>query len=115
MGKIRVLVVDDSFFVRKAVTRMLSKEPRIEVIETAADGKEAIEKIIRYKPDVVTMDIVMSGMDGITALGYIMNNMPLPVIMFSSHTQEGADLTLKALDMGALDFVDKSSTDASLL
>jgi two-component system chemotaxis response regulator CheB len=109
MDKIRVLIVDDSSFVRKALTRIFGAEPDIEIAGTASDGQEAIEKITSLSPDVVTLDIMMPGMDGIDTLRHIMERKPTPVLMLSQHTHEGAELTLNALDLGAMDFVDKSS------
>ena len=114
MKKIRVLIVDDSAFVRKAIRRMLSTEPDIEVVDAAADGREAVEKVCRLKPDIVTLDVRMAGMDGLTALERIMRDCPTPVLMLSSLTQEGADVTLKALDLGAVDFLDKARAESSM-
>ncbi len=114
MKKIRVLVVDDSALMRKVITDMLSEDPEIEVIGTARDGYDAIEKIHKLKPDVVTLDIEMPRLDGLNTLGYIMSEIPLPVIMLSSYTREGAEATLKALDYGAFDFVPKPSGPISL-
>ncbi len=113
MNKITVLVVDDSAFMRKAIESMLAKDPDIQVIGFAANGLEAIEKVRTLKPDVVTLDIEMPRMDGLTALEKIMAENPLPVIMVSSLTTEGADATLKALDLGAVDFIPKDKSFAS--
>lgn len=110
MDKIRVLIVDDSSFVRKALTRIFEAEQGIEIVGSASDGREAIEKVASLNPDVVTLDIMMPGMDGIETLRHIMEMKPTPVLMLSQHTHEGAELTLNALDLGAMDFVDKSST-----
>ena len=112
--KIRVLVVDDSMFMRKAIRRMLSLAEDIEVVDTASDGREALRKISQLRPDIVTLDVKMSGMDGLAALERIMQDTPTPVLMLSSLTQEGADITLKALDLGAVDFIDKSRADSSM-
>lgn len=112
--KIRVLIVDDSVFMRKAIRRMLSFAPDIEVIDTAADGREAVEKTAQLRPDIVTMDVKMAGMDGLAALERIMHEHPTPVIMLSSLTQEGAEVTLKALDLGAVDFIDKARVESSM-
>ena len=106
--KIRVLIVDDSAFMRVAITKMMEKEPRIDVIDTARNGAEGLEKIKRLKPDLVTMDIEMPVMDGLKALGIIMKEMPLPVIMISSLTEEGADATFTALELGAVDYIPKA-------
>ncbi len=108
--KIRVLVVDDSSFVRKALLRMFDADPEIEVIGTARSGKEAIEKVRLLTPDVITLDVIMPGMDGLDTLKVLMESNPTPVLMLSQFTRQGAELTLKALELGAMDFVDKSST-----
>jgi two-component system, chemotaxis family, protein-glutamate methylesterase/glutaminase len=108
--KIRVLVVDDSSFVQKALLRIFDADPEIEVAGVAGSGKEAVEKVLLLKPDVLTLDINMPGMDGLETLRLIMERNPMPVLMLSQFTSEGAELTLKALESGALDFVDKSST-----
>lgn len=107
MNKIRVLVVDDSAYMRHIISTLLSSDNEIEVINTAVDGMDAIEKIKSLKPDVVTLDIDMPKMDGITALRKIMEDTPLPVIMFSAFTKEGAETTIQALEIGAVDFVYK--------
>lgn len=105
--KIKLLVVDDSAFMRAAIERMLKEEPSIEVIGTAANGKDAVTKTVKLKPDVVTMDVEMPVMDGLHALREIMKICPVPVIMVSSMTQEGARVTLDALDLGAVDYAPK--------
>jgi two-component system chemotaxis response regulator CheB len=110
MGKVRVLVVDDSAFVRKALLRIFDAAPEIEVVGTARSGKEAIEKVMSLAPDVITLDVIMPGMDGLDTLKIIMESCPTPVLMLSQFTKQGADLTLRALEFGAMDFVDKSST-----
>jgi two-component system chemotaxis response regulator CheB len=107
--KVRVLIVDDSSFVRKALARIFSSDPLIEVVGTAGSGQGALEKIAVLNPDVITLDIIMPGMDGLETLKAIMEVRPTPVLMLSQLTQQGTDLTLKALDLGAMDFVDKSS------
>lgn len=109
MNKIRVLIVDDSIFMRKALETLLSGEPDIEIVGMAKNGLEAIEMAEQLKPDIITMDIEMPTMDGITALERIMKTNPTPVIMVSSLTKEGADATLKALELGAVDFMTKDS------
>ncbi len=114
MKKIRVLIVDDSAFMRKAIRRMLSFAPDVEVVDMAADGREAVEKTAQLRPDIVTMDVKMAGMDGLAALDRIMHEHPTPVIMLSSLTQEGAEVTLKALDLGAVDFIDKARVESSM-
>ena len=109
MNKIKVLIVDDSIFMRKALESLLSGEPDIEIVGLAKNGKEGVEMAEQFHPDVITMDIEMPTMDGITALEMIMKKNPTPVIMVSSLTKEGADATLKALDLGAVDFMTKDS------
>ena len=107
--KIRVLVVDDSGYVITAVTNKLNADPEIEVIGSARNGIEAIEKAKNLKPDVVTLDVIMPEMDGLTALGKIMAECPTPVIMLSALTGENAETTIKALELGAVDFFLKPS------
>jgi len=114
LRKIRVLVVDDSAFMRKALERMLSSDPMIKVVDTASDGIEGYDKTMALRPDVVTLDVRMPGMDGLTALGRIMADCPTPVLMLSSLTSEGGEVTLRALDMGAVDFIDKSSARSAM-
>lgn len=114
MSQIKVLVVDDSAFMRKAISNMLSSDPGITVIGTARDGEEAIDQIPRLKPDVVTLDVEMPKMGGLETLKVIMARFPLPVLMLSSLTTEGAHETLKALELGALDFIPKNLEDLSL-
>ncbi len=104
---IRVLVVDDSALMRKAISLMLDEEPDVKVCGVARNGEEAVEKIQSLHPDVVTLDIEMPVMDGLTALKFIMKLHPVPVIMFSSLTTDGAEMTLKALELGAVDFLPK--------
>lgn len=112
--KIRVLVVDDSAFMRKALYRMLSSDPMIEVIDMASDGEEGYKKARMLKPDVVTLDVRMPGMDGLDALRMIMADCPAPVLMLSSLTSEGGEVTLRALDLGAVDVIDKSSAHTAM-
>ncbi len=113
-GKIKVLVVDDSAFMRKSLSIMLESDPAIEVIATALDGLDGLNKVKNLKPDIITLDIEMPRMDGLTALKHIMKQSPTPVIMVSSLTTEGADETLKALDLGAVDFIPKASSFVSV-
>lgn len=108
---IRVLVVDDSSFFRRRVSEIINSEPRLEVIDVATNGREAVEKTQRLKPDVITMDVEMPVMDGITAVREIMASTPTPILMFSSLTHDGAKATLDALDSGALDFLPKKFED----
>lgn len=111
---IRVLVVDDSGFFRRRLTEMLNSDPLLQVVGTAADGQEAIKKVEELRPDVITMDIEMPVMDGITAVRRIMARRPTPILMFSSLTYEGAKPTLDALEAGAADFLPKRFEDISL-
>jgi len=106
---IRVLIIDDSAFVRQALQRMLREDPELEVVGVASDGKQGVEKVLELKPDVVTLDIQMPRMGGLEALERIMAENPVPVLLLSSLTRQGADVTLRGLELGALDFVDKSS------
>lgn len=108
---IKVLVVDDSSFFRRRVSEIINASPNLEVIATASNGLEAIEMVSKYRPDVITMDIEMPVMDGITAVKKIMASVPTPILMFSSLTQEGARATLDALDAGACDFLPKKFED----
>ena len=110
---VRVLVVDDSGFFRRRVTEMLEADSNIKVIGTANNGKEAIEQAKALKPDVITMDIEMPELDGISATRQIMQVSPTRIIMFSSLTTDGARSTLDALDAGALDFLPKRFEDIS--
>ena len=104
---VKVLVVDDSAFMRKAITAMLNSDPDIKVIGEAVDGEDAVLKVKSLIPDVVTMDIEMPKLNGLDALRRIMKDMPVPVIMVSSLTEEGARETMKALEIGAVDYVPK--------
>lgn len=114
MSRIRVLVVDDSAFMRKIVTDILAGSPDIEVIGKAKNGQEAIEKVTKLRPDVVTMDLEMPGLDGLHALGYIMSECPTPVIMLSGAESRQADVTMTAFQYGAVDFILKPSGNISL-
>ena len=113
-NKITVVVVDDSAFMRKALSSMLNNDPNIDVVATAKNGKEGLDVIRQYNPDVVTMDIEMPEMDGLTALKRVMMEMPRPVIMVSSLTTDGAEATLKAMENGAVDFIPKQLSKVSL-
>jgi len=114
MEQIKVLIVDDSAFMRKLIADFLSEEPRITVIGTARNGEDGIKKIKELKPDVVTLDVEMPVLNGISALKRIMEENPVPVIMLSSTTLEGADNTLHAMQIGAIDFIAKPSGSISL-
>jgi len=108
---IKVLVVDDSSFFRRRVSEIINASPALEVIATANNGQEAIDMVIKHKPDVVTMDVEMPVMDGITAVQKIMASNPVPILMFSSLTHQGASATLDALEAGACDFLPKKFED----
>jgi two-component system chemotaxis response regulator CheB len=108
---IKVLVVDDSALVRKLLSAMLMRAPDIQVVGTASDPYAARDKIKSLNPDVITLDVEMPRMDGITFLENLMRLRPLPVVMVSSLTQRGADVTLRALELGAIDFVAKPRID----
>jgi len=114
MRKIKVLVVDDSAFMRKMLREILSSDPDIEVIDVARNGKEAIEKVNLLSPDVVTMDVEMPVMTGIQAVERIMKQKPTPIIMVSAYTVENASITFEALDRGALDFITKPGGPISI-
>lgn len=111
MKKIRVLIVDDSALVRKIMTKMLGSDPAIEVVGTAQDPYVAREKIKQLNPHVLTLDVEMPRMDGITFLRNLMRLRPMPVVMVSSLTAQGAEVTLNALELGAVDFVTKPQVD----
>ncbi|SDB88860.1 two-component system, chemotaxis family, response regulator CheB [Pelagirhabdus alkalitolerans] len=114
MERIKVLVVDDSAFMRKMISNILNDHVKIEVIATARNGQDALGKIRELDPDLVTLDIEMPIMDGITTLKEIMNKFPRPVIMLSSLTKEGADKTVESMELGAVDFIGKPSGSISL-
>ena len=113
-NKIRVLVVDDSAFMRKIISDILSADPRIEVVGTARNGEEGLANFNKLNPDVLTLDIEMPRMNGLELLSALMDIRPVPVIMVSSVTHEGAEITMKALSAGAVDFVTKPSGTISL-
>jgi two-component system, chemotaxis family, protein-glutamate methylesterase/glutaminase len=108
---VKVLVVDDSSFFRRRVSEIINQDPQLTVIDTAQNGREAVDKAIALRPDVITMDIEMPVLDGISAVREIMAKCPTPILMFSSLTHEGARSTLDALDAGALDFLPKKFED----
>lgn len=109
--KLKILVVDDSGFFRRRVSEIIEQDSGLQVIGTANNGKEAVAKVAELKPDVVTMDIEMPVMNGIEAVRQIMVANPVPILMFSSLTHDGAKATLEALDAGALDFLPKKFED----
>jgi two-component system chemotaxis response regulator CheB len=111
MRKIRVLIIDDSALVRRLLTEILSSDPEIEIVGTAMDPHIARQKIKDLNPDVLTLDVEMPKMDGISFLRQLMRLRPMPVIMISSLTEEGAETTLEALAAGAIDFISKPKID----
>ncbi|AST92040.1 MULTISPECIES: protein-glutamate methylesterase/protein-glutamine glutaminase [Sutcliffiella] len=111
---VKVLVTDDSLFMRKIISDFLNAHPQISVVATAKNGQEALEKINEFSPDVVTLDVEMPVLDGLSTLENIMTHNPLPVIMLSSTTESGAVNTIKAMELGAIDFIPKPSGSISL-
>src|SRR3569623_857876 len=111
--KLRVLVVDDSRYYRNRVVELVSADPGLQVVDTAENGRDAVQKVREKRPDVITMDIEMQVLDGIAAVSEIMKIQPTPILMFSSLTTEGARATLDALEAGALDFLPKRFADIS--
>ena len=107
MKPIKVLIVDDSVFIRVSISRLLESDPEIDVVGVAKDGREALEKIETLRPDVITLDVIMPVMDGLSALKEIMKTRPTPVVMLSSITRRGARETIAALAYGAIDFIPK--------
>ncbi|MFN4032094.1 MAG: chemotaxis response regulator protein-glutamate methylesterase [Fimbriimonadales bacterium] len=114
MSKIRVLVVDDSMFMRRMISDLLNQDAAIEVVGAARNGQEGLTMARQLKPDVITLDVEMPVMDGVAMLQQLMREQPTPVLMLSSLTTEGAEVTLKCLDLGAVDFVAKPSGSISL-
>jgi two-component system chemotaxis response regulator CheB len=112
-NKIRVLVVDDSAMVREILTQGLSADPGIEVVDSARDPYVARDMIVKYRPDVITLDVEMPNMDGVEFLRRLMPQYPLPVVMVSALTEKGKRITMDALDAGAVDFVTKPSADVA--
>lgn len=104
---IRVLIVDDSVVIRQLLKDILSRDSEIEVVGTAVDPIDAYDKIVQLKPDVLTLDVEMPRMDGITFLSKLMRTHPMPVVMVSTLTRQGSEVTLKALEIGAVDFIAK--------
>lgn len=107
MSKTRVLIVDDSALVRKVMSLMLSQDPDIDVVATAKDPYDARDKLVQYKPDVITLDIEMPKMDGITFLKKFMRVMPTPTIVVSSLAEQGKRISLEALEAGAVEIITK--------
>lgn len=114
MNSIRVLVVDDSPLMRRSISKILEADPDITVIGTASNGREAIESARKFRPDVITLDVIMPVMDGLTALREIVRQTSSRVIMVSSETYEGSKQTIEALSLGAVDFITKTSGQVSL-
>lgn len=108
---IRVLIVDDSALMRQIITTMLRRDPEIEVVGTAGDPFVAREKIIALNPDVLTLDVEMPRMDGLTFLEKLMRSHPMPVVMLSSLTEAGCETTMRALELGAVEFITKPKVD----
>jgi two-component system chemotaxis response regulator CheB len=113
-NKVRVMVVDDSAVMRKLISNLLARDGEIEVVATAIDGDFALSKIAQLKPDVVTLDLEMPRMDGLTTLDHIVAKYRLPVVMLSSYTERGAAATMQALEKGAVDFVCKPKAAAQI-
>ena len=107
--KKKILIVDDSKMIRKGLAGIFEKSGLFEIVGEAADGKEALTAIKKLQPDVVTLDVVMPGMDGLTTLKHIMIECPRPTVMLSSLTQDGTETTFDALRYGAVDFISKPS------
>jgi two-component system chemotaxis response regulator CheB len=112
--KFRVLIVDDSAFMRKVLETIISSDETLQVVGQAKDGREAVTLAESLKPDVITMDINMPHVDGLQATAQIMTTNPRPIVIVSSESREGADSTLKALELGAIDFVSKPSSGIDL-
>jgi two-component system, chemotaxis family, protein-glutamate methylesterase/glutaminase len=112
--KFRVLIVDDSAFMRKVLETIISSDETLQVVGQAKDGREAVTLAESLKPDVITMDINMPHVDGLQATAQIMTTNPRPIVIVSSESREGADSTLKALELGAIDFVSKPSSGVDL-
>lgn len=111
---IRVLIVDDSFVMRKFIKRILESDPEIKVIGEASNGVEAIKMVKELNPDVVTMDIKMPEMDGLAAIEYLMKNNPLPIVVISSLAKEDSYYTIKALELGAVDYITKPGGEVTI-
>ena len=110
---IRVLIADDSAFMRKVLSDMFASQPDFEVAGTARNGQETVDKVRQLSPDLVTLDVNMPVMDGLEALDIIMKEHPMPVVMLSSLTQKGTEQTVKALALGAVDFISKAGGSIS--
>ncbi|MDR0673190.1 MAG: chemotaxis response regulator protein-glutamate methylesterase [Zoogloeaceae bacterium] len=109
---IRVLVVDDSSFMRRQLSRIIDAAPDIEVVGAAGDAREACDMLLALEPDVLTLDVQMPGVNGLEFLDRLMSKRPMPVVMVSAFTQEGSETTLKALELGAVDFIGKPRAES---
>lgn len=109
MSVVRLAIVDDALFVREALKRLLADEPRVEIVGQAATGEELLARLDEWRPDVVTLDLNMPGMGGLATLDRLMGVHPLPVIILSTHSGQGAPVTVEALSRGAVDFIDKEA------
>src|SRR6476620_3097642 len=109
--RVRVLIIDDSALVRRILSELLSADREIEVVGTASDAYMARDKIKQFDPDVLTLDVEMPKMDGVTFLRNLMRLRPMPVVMVSSLTEHGAEITLDALAVGAVDYLPKPKID----
>src|SRR5690554_6088650 len=110
---VRVLIVDDSQFFQSRLKDLIGQNPKLEVVGIASNGQQGVDLARSLKPDVITMDFEMPVMDGVTAVRLIMAQRPVPILMFSSLTYEGARVTLDALAAGALDFMPKNFGEVS--
>ena len=113
MDKIRVLIVDDSSVIRRMLQTILSSDPTIEIVGTAPDPYVARDKLVKLRPDVMTLDVEMPRMDGLTFLEAVMKHMPVRTIIISSLTAERSPLALRALEIGAIDVLEKPSLDVT--
>ena len=112
--KVRVLIIDDSAIARNTLSRILESDPAIQVVGTAPDAIIGLRKISEYLPDVLTLDVEMPKMDGLTFLERLMSSKPMPVVMVSAYTAEGSETALKALELGALEIIEKPRIDVSI-
>ncbi len=114
MREIKVFIVKDSILMQKIISDILAQDLQIKTIEKTACGKEALEKIPELKPDIVTLDVELPDISGLEVFKRLMKNFPTKVVMFSAHTQKGAEVTIKALELGGLEFVSKPSGEVPL-
>ena len=112
---IRVLIIDDSPTARAVLARLLQEDPRIEVVGKATDGMDGLKQVAELKPDVITLDIEMPRLDGLQTLERLMAETPTPVVMVSSLTRKGADATMRALEIGAVDFIEKPTSNGLII